>query len=362
MADTPKDTMNEEQRLRIAQGLDPVQNPKVVDIASRRSEDERSNIVETYLLSGHEFMKLEPPEPLIDGWIDEGTLAVLYGPPKAGKSFVAIDMMMCVASGSHWQGHPVKQKKVLYIVGEGSSYYPPRLEAWMETNKVYNSALDNIMLLTRSASLKDPEQVQDVIEIMEEHSIGLVIIDTLARAMGGAEENSNSEMSLVVNAIDKIRLETKATALVVHHSGKDESKGLRGASALLGAVDTSLSVKKTNGAVIVAAEDQRGRAESGTVYLQLKEVGKSAALVSKDVASLTAEEAGYDIAMKTLRCLERIDTEFGSKRGSWEAQCKELGIPSTTFDQHVKILEKHKKVHQKKLRGPWYLGPKPEEE
>jgi RecA-family ATPase len=62
---------------------------------------------------------LPDPVPLIGGTLDADTLAVLAGPWGTGKTFLAIDWACCVATGTPWQGRPVKAGRVLYIATEG---------------------------------------------------------------------------------------------------------------------------------------------------------------------------------------------------------------------------------------------------
>ena len=73
----------------------------------------------------------------------------------------------------------------------------------------------------------------------------LIIFDTLARSMLG-DENSTADMGKVVIAAGKIAEQTGAQVLIVHHTGKDESRGARGAIALTGATDTMFKTAKTD--------------------------------------------------------------------------------------------------------------------
>ena len=58
----------------------------------------------------------------------------------------------------------------------------------------------------------------------------------------------------------------------VHHSGKDVSRGMRGSSALLGAVDTSIEVKNSDGVICLKNEKQKDHAEHPPIYLKMKEI------------------------------------------------------------------------------------------
>ena len=72
-----------------------------------------------------------------------------------------------------------------------------------------------------------------------------IFVDTVARALPGSDENSATDMGAFVDACDRIRHHTGSAVIGVQHSGKDISRGMRGSSALLGAVDTSIDVKNS---------------------------------------------------------------------------------------------------------------------
>jgi hypothetical protein len=73
-------------------------------------------------------------------------------------------------------------------------------------------------------------------------SVRLVVIDTLARAMAGGNENSSEDMGLAVKSIDAVKNASGAHVGIVHHSGKNEAMGARGHSSLRAAVDTEVEL------------------------------------------------------------------------------------------------------------------------
>ena len=159
--------------------------------------------------------------------------------------------------------------------------------------------------------------------------------------------------------MDQLKRANETTVLVVHHSGKDRAKGLRGSSALLGAVDSSVFVDGQNGTINLLAEDQRGRPEGDVKRLKLKQAGDGAALVGMD-RQTAFEEADMQNASKALKALERIATDEGVTRGNWNAICQEeYGWSDSTFNRAVKDVYSFKMAHQLRDRGPWYPGKKP---
>jgi hypothetical protein len=82
----------------------------------------------------------------------------------------------------------------------------------------------------------------DDIQATHDINFELVVIDTLARAFGGGNENASEDMGAFITAAGAIQGRYNCALLVVHHAGKDATKGLRGHSSLLGAVDTELEI------------------------------------------------------------------------------------------------------------------------
>ena len=66
------------------------------------------------LLSASALANLPAPEPLIDGVLDQGTVALLYGKWGTLKTFIALDWAASVATGRPWQGRATKQRKALH--------------------------------------------------------------------------------------------------------------------------------------------------------------------------------------------------------------------------------------------------------
>jgi CBS domain-containing protein len=80
------------------------------------------------------------------------------------------------------------------------------------------------------------------------HPVGLIIIDTFARAVAGDDENAAMDMSSFVGRLQAIARETGAAVLVVHHPGKDDTRGMRGSTVLFAACDVVIKVT-ANGSI-----------------------------------------------------------------------------------------------------------------
>ena len=177
-----------------------------------------------------ELCAMPPVEWLLDGILTTDGFAVVYGPPGSLKSFLALAWALHVASGTPWLGKPVKQCGVLYVAGEGVRGLGRRIRAWMKQNNMEGVDLP-FRLLPASVNLTDPAQVAKLVRTAKEAArvegclIGLTFIDTVARAIPGADENSAQDMGRFVAAVEVIKTENGGTVVGIHHSGKDVERG-----------------------------------------------------------------------------------------------------------------------------------------
>lgn len=191
----------------------------------------------------------EPVKWLIEGVIPVGAFTALYGPPGSFKSFIALDIAEAIATGRTWMGNGVSEPgAVLYIAGEGFGGVGARIKACKQHHQTEDGAPIYVIRhqLNLRASVEDFNALMIAIEnTVTELGINfkMIIVDTLARAFGGGNENDSADMGAFITACGRIQQIVQDCALMIlHHSGKDATKGLRGHSSLLGAVDTELEL------------------------------------------------------------------------------------------------------------------------
>ena len=184
------------------------------------------------------------PQWLIEDYLPQNSLIVEFGDPETGKSLIVVDQGLCVASGAPWHGHAVKQGAVFYIVGEGYEGLARRYEAWKRINDITDDSFNPPFFTSETeANLTDADSAEEVADAIRElveqtgQEPALIIVDTLARNFGAANENDNSMMSAFAGNVDRIRRRYDATAIVVHHTGHNNTHRGRGGKALLGALD-----------------------------------------------------------------------------------------------------------------------------
>jgi hypothetical protein len=201
------------------------------------------------ILNLGEIKLIQPPAYVIDGLITETGFTLIYGAPRAFKSFLALDWLLCMAYGEPWCGKEVLPKTVLYIAGEGVGGIQKRVTAWqIEHNLVDDRA--PFHMLEHGINFTRPEDIQSLLlaadAFMQQTGlkVEMICVDTVARAMAGAEEKDATSMGIFIEACDSLRRHFGCGLIAVHHTGKDKSLGARGSSALPAAVDTEIFVDR----------------------------------------------------------------------------------------------------------------------
>lgn len=261
-------------------------------------------------LPASDLLDLPNPEFLIHGVMERNSLSVLYGPPGTGKSFVGLDLALHIATGRPWMGHEVRQGSVLYVAAEGHHSFGRRLRAWLDFYHMPVSALRYMYCATGPVPLMggaqtlnafmtecigsmrgdeyeddydDEGDITGVRMHREAPEVELVIFDTLARCIAGADENDAKDMGQVIQWLDALRdpsfTHLHTSAMVIHHTSKMNIIE-RGSSVLRGAADTMMLLKKDNsGQPVLTCTKQKNSEEFIKKDLTINKLASGEALV-----------------------------------------------------------------------------------
>lgn len=194
-----------------------------------------------YPYSPAQFGLLPALEWAVEGVVPAQGVLVVYGGPGSGKTVLLLDMIRCVSSGLPWFGRPVTQQLVWYIALEGGAGLRLRVLA---AEKHHGEPFRAKFIFDSFSFLKE-EDVKELLALIDAYDgVGLIVIDTLACAMPGGDENSSRDMGSVVAGARALQQKTGGAVLLVHHTGKEAKRGMRGHSVLLGAIDTAIEVTR----------------------------------------------------------------------------------------------------------------------
>lgn len=210
---------------------------------------------------------------LVKGLLPSTGLAVIWGPPKCGKSYWSTDLALHIALGWEYRGRRVQQAPIVYIALEGRHGIPARLEAFRRHHNVRSAPF---YLLTTPLDLiaKADALIVSILAQLGDMPPGAVFVDTLNRSLVGSE-SKDEDMARYLAAAGKIEEKFGCLVAIVHHCGIDATRP-RGHTSLSGAVEVQLAVKRgAPSEVIVTVELAKDFAEGAEIFsrLEIVEVG-----------------------------------------------------------------------------------------
>ena len=198
------------------------------------------------VLAAGDLLNAPPLQWLVRGVLPAQGLACMYGASGSGKSFLALDMGAAVAEGAEWFDYRVTAAAVVYVALEGEHGFRQRVKAWQaHQRRDLPAALRFVM---QPFDLRNADDLAQLAEAVTASGCagGLLVIDTLNRAASGADENTSKDMGEIIDASKRLQSQLGGTVLLIHHSGKDQTKGLRGHSSLHAALDAAIEVTRIN--------------------------------------------------------------------------------------------------------------------
>jgi len=298
------------------------------------------------LLSAADLINAPAMRWMVRGVIPAEGLAALYGASGSGKSFLILDMACSIAAGDkYWFGYRVSQSPVTYVCLEGEVGMGKRVKAW--SSYFSKSLPDGLHFITQPFDLLS----DDVNELVKAVSAaggagGLIILDTLNRAAPGADENSSVDMGNIIAAAKQLQVLTGGLVLLVHHTGKDTTKGLRGHSSLYASLDSAIEVIKTDTrrqwAIAKSKDDITG--DGCAFRLEIVQVGfdeeggeisSCVALFDDSKEALQKKKANLgsnqQIALKVIKEMLNVSSYIGK-------ESVPVGVRSVNYDEALALV------------------------
>ena len=289
------------------------------------------------LLGRDDLHALPPLEWRVRGVLPAVGLAALFGPSASGKSFLSFDLAAYIAAGRDWFGHRVTAAPVVYVALEGEAGFKLRAEAWEQANG--RNLPSGLRLVMQGFKLTDdvPDLAAAILAAVGAGAV--VFIDTLNRAAPLADENSSRDMGEILEGAKELQRLLSGLVLLIHHTGKDAARGLRGHSSLFAALDCAVEVsrdgdrrewkvsKSKDGAdgdahpfrleVVQLAPDGEGEPVSSCVVRR--------DMAAADVTRVKLPQGGNQrLALEALRPLFKASPNFGMAGAPSPRPCIEL--------------------------------------
>jgi hypothetical protein len=262
---------------------------------------------------------VQDPTWLIPGVLPAAGVGMIYGESGSYKSFLALDMALCLSFGipGQWNAPPVKND-VLFLAGEGPvATAKKRWPAWMEWQQIAHRDDHRFLIKDRVPFYTDADAWEhvkaDLAELKAKPS--LIVIDTLTRLITGLDENSAKDASMITNFMEQLARYYECFVLAVHHTGKDQNKGARGSSAFYANMDTVISTKLKLGGTELRVRKQKDADVSDDIsYFAVKEVGASIVLErSAALADANPKTSGSRYSWASVEEVVRVLGEMGGE-------------------------------------------------
>lgn len=225
--------------------------------------------------------------------MERAVFAGLYGPSGDGKTFVALDVALSVATGQVWQGRAVKRGPVVYVVAEGGHGIQRRIRAWLREHKLQD--VDHAHFVNGPVQFLNAQDVQDLLNVVAALPVKpvLIVLDTFARCFVGGDENAAKDMGLAVDAVGRLISNTGATVLLLHHPARGAGHE-RGHTSLRGAADVMILLKrdKKSGVITLTNDKQKNAEEFASITLKLKQVCLGTDAAGNPATSCVLEACG----------------------------------------------------------------------
>lgn len=212
-----------------------------------------------------QFAKGTLPRWIIKSVLPKAELAVVFGESGSGKSFLVMDMALAISRGMDWCGHRVKQGRVVYIAAEGAGGARTRANAYAQHHELLLDELPFGVINAAPNFLQKTDAVDVAKAIVASGPCDVVIVDTFAQTTPGANENSAEDIGKALAHCKGIHRATGALVILVHHSGKDASKGARGWSGIKAAADAEIEVTRLADARLARVSKMKD-GEDGSVF------------------------------------------------------------------------------------------------
>ena len=219
-----------------------------------------------HVQSADAFAKRVKMSWMVKGVLPQAGLCVVYGDSGSGKTFFVLDLAGAVARGTPWRGKKVAKGRCVYICAEGAGGFRNRLDAYAQHNGVDLADFD-IGVIADAPNLLEKTDVKDLLLALAAFGkVDMIIVDTLAQTMPGGNENSGDDMGRVLAHCKAIHKHTGALVVLVHHSGKDASRGARGWSGLRGAADAQIEISRAGDDRAAIIDKQKDGGGEGDEY------------------------------------------------------------------------------------------------
>lgn len=293
-------------------------------------------------------------EYIIEPICPRGTLTLIQGIPKAGKSTFSLWLALCASIGI-WPGEIFKIRKsvkVLFIEFEDSPMLVvKRAAAYLAGAGWDGYALPENFSLCDSPELwlDNPKFEQLLTDEIKTKEYEFVVIDTLSYVHQAEDENSSADMKVLMAALKRIVKATNCSAALLHHTGKSAAdkpvalKG-RGSSAISAAPDVILDWGDRKGTDVTPVKIISKYDDGLDLIVEYKRSLEGVQWVLSHTDESKQNKGGkMEVIFKTVQTAQ-VSNPQGINGSAIVSICGELGLGRTIVYEYLALLVEAKRL------------------
>ena len=209
--------------------------------AEKEQEQPEPAVAPYPLLSVKEFCAIPQQHDIVKGMLPSVGVGYAFGASTAAKTFFIIDLAVHVCRGQAWRNLSTKQTPVCLFFLEGISGGARRLQAYETFHGI--KIPENFKIGIQPTTFYKDEDVEALRAAIPMNS--LVIVDTQSRVAAELDENSARDMNLFIEQCYRIAIDRQCCICLIHHTGKNSDRGIRGASSQFANADFCIEVSRS---------------------------------------------------------------------------------------------------------------------
>jgi hypothetical protein len=166
-----------------------------------------------------------PPQTwLVDRWIPDRSVGIIYGRFASGKSFIAFDLLLHLVYGmENWHGITLPGFPCcgLLIAREGGTGFQRRVDAFKKHHNITDDT-DRMVFMRSPVNLGDPAQFAELKTAIETcgRQFKAVVVDTVGRALPGEDMFDPKSITRFMEHLQQIGEIAQGVSIGIHHENK----------------------------------------------------------------------------------------------------------------------------------------------